>query len=244
MSVRRAVSGWRRVSVIHISSRQTQWFYRNERLFCLAELLQLRANSTSTKQAGSSELSTSAEEAKLSQAQGPAKNEQNDLLLLETTEPEQSTESLTAYQSQIVVRMREKLYSRFRIAQYLGRHVQVVHDALGQLGLIDLQRYDVRRFRLSVAELERVESLRRKGITWGTIGEEFGVNRKIMSRAFTLDMKAARKPVPITESMRITLSSTDLQNIAALREHGKTWPRIVELKFKERLPSRGGSISA
>ena len=49
---------------------------------------------------------------------------------------------------------------------------------------------------------------------------------------FTVQMTALGKPVPVILAPAITLSSTDLQEIAELRRAGETWPQIAKLKLK------------
>lgn len=152
------------------------------------------------------------EDVKLSQPDGPTKNERNDLPPLATPEPKQSTKSLSAEERQIDVRMRENNYSRLRIAEFLGRHLQVVHDALRQLGTINSKRANIPAFRLSVPELERFESLRKQGLFWNTIcsQESVDIGFKALSKTFARQMIAMGRPLPVPGHMKVTLSSADL----------------------------------
>ena len=164
MSLLGVIRGWR-ASVVHASTKRIRWSHRSEPISRPAGLPLLRASSTLTTQAGTSEQSTVVGEAKLQQPHGFTKTEQNDLPLLATAEPDQSTKSLTADEKQVVLEMRKEDYSRLRIAQFLGCDLRVVQDALFQLGPIVSRRSRVPRFRLSDSELERAEALRRECMT-------------------------------------------------------------------------------
>lgn len=168
------------------------------------------------------------------QAQSPTtdKSTDPDIALLE---PEQSTNSLTAEETQVVVRMRKESYSKLRIAEFLGRHMQMVHDTLHQHGSIDTLRTKPPRFKLSVSEVEGLERLRLEGVSWPDICRRmsFDVSRKRLMRAFEIQMKAEGKLVPATRRRApLVLSSTDLQAIADLRKTGASWPKIAGLTVK------------
>ena len=172
--------------------------------------------------------------AKQWQAQSPTadKTADPDIALLE---PEQSTDSLTAEETLVVVKMRKKGYSKLRIAEFLGRHMQVVHDTLHQHGSIDTLRTKIPSFKLSDSEVEEVERLRLEGVSWSDIHRRklFDVSRKILMKAFEIQMKAKGKPVPATRRRApLVLSSTDLQTIADLRKTGASWPKIAGLTLK------------
>lgn len=149
MSVLVAIRGWR-VSLAHASTKRTRWSHSLEHISRQSGLPQIRASSaTSTARAGTLEQTKAVEDVKPSQASGPAGNEQNARPLMATAEPEQSTKSLNAEEKQIVVRMRKNAYSKLRIAEFLGRHLQVVHDAVRELGTIDSRYSTSPRARLS-----------------------------------------------------------------------------------------------
>ena len=234
MSVSLAIRGWR-ASVVHASTKRIQCFHRSEPISRPAGLSLPRASSTSTTQAITSEQSTSIEEAKLSQAHGPARDEQTDLPLLAIAEPEQSTKSLSAEEMQVVARMRTENYSRLRIAQFLGRHLQVVHDALYQIGPVVPGRKELPGFRFSDSQLEQVESLRRKGTSWEAIVRLQvvpGITRGAMIHRFDIEMKARGKQSPNSSNQPLVLSAAELQQISELRRIGKTWAQIAELEIK------------
>lgn len=208
-------------------------------MLCLAETLQLRESSTSIQQAGSSEQSTSAEEAKLSHAQSTAEDKHN-VPPLGTMEPGQSTESLTAHEKQIVVKMCKRNHSKLRIAQFLGRDLQVVHNTLYQLGSGTPMRTTYSRFRLSDSEWDDIEKMRREGLSWEDIQRRkfdvIDIGRTALARSFRHQMTKKRKPLPpnLNAPKILSLSPTDLQDIAELRKAGKTWLQIARghLKFK------------
>jgi DNA-binding CsgD family transcriptional regulator len=161
MSVLAAMRGWR-VSFVNASTKRIRWSHRIEHISRPSGLFLLRETSTSKIQAGTSEQSTPVGgEAKLQQPHGFTRTEQNDLPVLATAGPDQSTKSLTAEEKEVVAEMRRGDYSRLRIAQFLGCDLRVVHDALYQLGPIDSRRSKLPRFRLSDSELKRAEALRR-----------------------------------------------------------------------------------
>jgi hypothetical protein len=60
--------------------------------------------------------------------------------------------------------MRKENFSKLRIAEYLGRHLQVVHEALYQLGSINPNRNILPMFRLSESEWDQIETM--AGETW------------------------------------------------------------------------------
>lgn len=171
---------------------------------------------------------------KLWQAQSPTVDKSTDPDIA-PLEPEQSTDRLTAEETQVVVRMRKESYSKLRIAEFLGRHMQVVHDALHQHGSIDTLRTKIPRFKLSVSEVEELERLRLEGVSWPDIRRRmsFDIGRKSLTRAFEIQMKAKGKPMPATRRRApLVLSSTDLQAIADLRKTGASWRRIAGLTLK------------
>jgi hypothetical protein len=98
------------------------------------------------------------------------------------------------------IRMRKESYSKLRIAEFLGRHMQVVHDTLHQHGPIDTLRTKTPRFKLSVSEVEELGRLRLEGVSWPDICRRmsFDASRKCLMRAFEIRMKAEGKPVPAT----------------------------------------------
>jgi hypothetical protein len=168
MSVLAAVRGWR-VSFVNASTKRIRWSHRIEHISRPSGLFLLRGNPTSKIQAGTSEQLTPVGEAKLQQPHGFTRTEQNDLPVLATAGPDQSTKSLTAEEKEVVAEMRRGDYSRLRIAQFLGCDLRVVHDASYQLGPIDSRWSKLPRFRLSDSELKRAEALRREGMTWKAI---------------------------------------------------------------------------
>lgn len=219
MSVLVAVRGWR-VSVVNASTRPIRWSHRNEHIYRLARPIQLRAISTAIDRVASPESSTPAEEKKLSQSHGPTKNAQNDLL--DTAEPEQSTKNLTAEEKQTVARMRKDNFSKVRIAEFLGRHIQVVHDTLHQLGSINPKRSTNAKFELSDSEWDGIEELRQAGISWNAIRLRMSIDvgPSPLALTFARRMKANNKPVPTTRKPPLVMSSTDLKDIADLRKAG------------------------
>ena len=222
------------MSFVNASTKRIRWSHRSEHISRPCGLFLLRGNSTSATQAGTSERSTVVGEPKLQQPHGFTKTEQSDLPLLATAEPDQSTKSLTADEKQVVFEMRKEDYSRLRIAQFLGCDLRVVHDALYQLGPIDSRRSKLPRFRLSDSELKRAEALRREGMTWKAIQlQEFpDIGLSTLREKFTLQMTALGKPVPVIIPPKLTLYSTDLQEIAELLRAGKSWLQIAKLKLK------------
>jgi hypothetical protein len=131
--------------------------------------------------------------------------------------------------------MRTEDYSRLRIAQFSGRHLQVVHDAMYQIGPIVPRRKERPGFRFSDSQLEQVESLRRKGTSWETIVRLQvvpGINRDPMINRFKIEMKARGKQEPTSSNQPLVLSAAELQQISELRQVGKTWAQIVKLELK------------
>jgi hypothetical protein len=236
MSVLVAIRGWR-VSLVHASTKRTRSSHSLEHISRQSGLPQIRASSaTSTARTGTLEQTKAVEEVKPSLPSGPARDEQTDLTLMATAEPEQSTKSLAADEKQIVVRMRKNAYSKLRIAEFLGRHLQVVHDAVRELGTIDSRISTVPRVRLPVPQIERIDRLQRRGLSWPAIRsqEHIDISSAHLRKIFVRQMKEMGRPLPITGRTKLTLSSADIQEIEKLREVRTSWTRIFELKFKGR----------
>ena len=68
--------------------------------------------------------------------------------------------------------------------------------------------------------------------------ECFDTHPGVLYKQFALQMTALGKPVPVISSPRLTLSSTDLQEIAELLRAGESWPQIAKLKLKLLGPAR------
>jgi hypothetical protein len=225
------------VSLAHASTKRTRWSHSLEHISRQPGLPLIRTSSAaSTARTGTLEQTKPVENVKPSQPSGPARDEQNDRPLVAIAEPEQSTKSLTVEEKQIVVRMRKHAFSKLRIAEFLGRHLQVVHDAVRELGTIDSRYSTGPRARLSAPQIERIDRLQRRGISWPAIRsqEHIGISCTQLKRSFVRQMKEMGRPLPISGRERTTLSSTDVQEIEELREVGTSWPRIFELKFKGR----------
>lgn len=130
--------------------------------------------------------------------------------------------------------MRKDNFSKVRIAEFLGRHIQVVHDTLHQLGSINPKRSTNAKFELSDSEWDGIEELRQAGISWNAIRLRMSIDvgPSPLALTFARRMKANNKPVPTTRKPPLVMSSTDLKDIADLREAGNEWLEIAKLQFK------------
>jgi hypothetical protein len=155
-------------------------------------------------------------ESKLPQANGPSKDEHNDATLPATGRPKRSTESLNAEEKQIVIRMRKDAFFKLRIAEYLGRDLQVVHDVLRRV------------FKTSAAERLGVARLRKDGNSWEDIIELMfpGWNLSTIYRHF-LDVQGKQ----VGRKRRVEMTAADCLDVDRLRKEGKPWAQITELKI-------------
>jgi len=220
MSLLGVIRGWR-ASVVHASTKRIRWSHRSEPISRPAGLPLLRASSTLTTQAGTSEQSTSIEEAKLPQANNHGKEEHSDTALPEPDKPKPSTERLNADEKQVIIRMRKDGFSKFRIAEYLGRDLQAVHNALHELGAVHSMRRARRtQVQLSSSDLEIIESLRQQGMTWKVMSRQtsYGPDPQALQRTYTSEMIARGKSLPPERH----LSAEDVQAIAVMRRDGQT----------------------
>jgi hypothetical protein len=126
--------------------------------------------------------------------------------------------------------MRKDGFSKFRIAEYLGRDLQAVHNALHELGAVDSMRRARRtQIQLSSSDLEIIESLRQQGMTWKVMSRQTscGPDPQALQRTYTSEMIARGKSLPPERH----LSAEDVQAIAVMRRDGQTWQQIASSRF-------------